>query len=207
MQRLVPVVIQTAQGPSQSTDVLNVGSATINGAELEVTFIPVPWLNINGFFSQVQPKYNQFIIPAAFSPKQDGLPFDATNAAVFAGFPRTSFGLTARATLPWVPEHYGDAILQLNYYPPERLHTAGLCRFAAIRKRARLRRCQPARGMGPRARQQVRYRGIRDQSRRQPLFGGHLHAGFAKLPRVRVFGRRAATHVRLRSHLPFRPVT
>lgn len=112
LQRLVPVVIDGAQ----STDVLNVGSATINGAELEVTFVPVPWLNINGFFSQVQPKYNQFVIPAAYNPLQNGQPLNATNTAVFSGFPRTSFGLTARATLPWVPERYGDAVLQLNYY-------------------------------------------------------------------------------------------
>jgi iron complex outermembrane recepter protein len=111
LQRLIPVVI----GGAQSTDVLNVGSATINGAELEMTFVPVSWLNISGFFSQVQPKYNQFIIPAVFNPLHTG-PLDATNTAVFSGFPRTSFGLTARATLPWVPERYGDAVLQLNYY-------------------------------------------------------------------------------------------
>jgi iron complex outermembrane receptor protein len=112
MQRLVPVVI----GGAQSTDVLNVGSATINGAELETTFIPVPWLNITGFFSQVQPKYNQFIIPAQFNPLQNGQPLNATKTAVFSGFPRTSFGLTARATLTMVPEQYGDAVLQINYY-------------------------------------------------------------------------------------------
>lgn len=112
LQRLVPVVI----GGAQSTDVLNVGSATIDGAELEVTFVPVDWLTINGFISQVQPQYNQFIIPAVYSPLQNGKPYDATNTAVFSGFPRTSFGLTARATIPQIPEQYGNVALQLNYY-------------------------------------------------------------------------------------------
>ncbi|HTZ70524.1 MAG TPA: TonB-dependent receptor plug domain-containing protein [Acetobacteraceae bacterium] len=110
LQRLIPVVI----GGAQSTDVLNVGSATINGAELEVTFVPVPWLTLNGFLSQVQPKFNQFIIPAAYSPT--GQTLDATKTAVFGGFPRTTFGLTARATLPGIPERYGDFVLQANYY-------------------------------------------------------------------------------------------
>ena len=106
IQRLVPVVLNGAT----TTSVQNAAKAKIDGVEGEFTFIPRPWLTISGFASQVQPKYDKFLIL-----EPDGTTTDATKTAAFAGFPRTTFGVTARVTLP-TPEDIGETVFQANYY-------------------------------------------------------------------------------------------
>ena len=107
IQRLVPLVFSNG---ATTAIVENAASANINGAEGEFTFVPNRWVTLTGFFSQTQPKYNKFVI---FKP--DGSSQDVTNTAAFSGFPRTTYGLTGRVTLP-TPEALGDMVVQANWY-------------------------------------------------------------------------------------------
>ena len=106
IQRLVPVVL----GGATTTSVQNAAKAKIKGFEGEFTFIPRRWLTLSGFVSQVQPNYDQFNIL-----QPSGAIVDASNTATFAGFPKTTYGLTARATLP-TPENIGETVLQASWY-------------------------------------------------------------------------------------------
>ena len=107
IQRLVPLVF-----PNGSTTAIeqNAATAKIDGVEGEFTFVPNRWVTLTGFFSQTQPKYNKFIITTP-----TGVTQDVTDTAAFAGFPRTTFGVTGRLTLP-TPEAYGETVVQANYY-------------------------------------------------------------------------------------------
>jgi iron complex outermembrane receptor protein len=107
IQRLVPLIF-----PNGSTTAIeqNAASANIQGAEGEFTFVPNRWMTFTGFFSQTQPKYNQFIIHTPTGEAQD-----VTNTAPFAGFPRTTYGITGRFTLP-TPESLGEMVFQANWY-------------------------------------------------------------------------------------------
>jgi iron complex outermembrane receptor protein len=107
IQRLVPAVF-----PNGATTAINqnAASAKINGAEGDFTFVPTRWFTLSGFFSQTQPTYNKFLI---LTPA--GQTVDVTNTAPFAGFPRTTYGLTGRVTLP-TPEELGEVVVQANWY-------------------------------------------------------------------------------------------
>jgi iron complex outermembrane receptor protein len=107
IQRLVPAVF-----PNGATTAINqnAASAKINGAEGEFTFVPNKWFTLTGFFSQTQPKYDKFLITTPAGVVQD-----VSDTAPFAGFPRTTYGLTGRATLP-TPDSFGDVVFQANWY-------------------------------------------------------------------------------------------
>jgi len=107
IQRLVPAVF-----PNGATTAINqnAASANINGAEGEITFVPNHWMTFTGFFSQTQPKYNAFLIQLP-----SGVTEDVTKSAPFSGFPRTTYGLTGRFTLP-TPATLGDLVFQANWY-------------------------------------------------------------------------------------------
>ena len=106
IQRLVPVVLNGLT----TTSVQNAAKAKIKGVEGEFTFVPRPWATLSGFFSQVQPQFDSFQIL-----QPNGSIVDATKTAPFAGFPKTTFGITGRFNLP-LPEDLGQAVFQAKWY-------------------------------------------------------------------------------------------
>lgn len=112
IQRLVTISIPNPNGKGSTigANIVNAASATINGAEVEATFIPRDDVQITAFVNQIQPEYNKFL-----NTDSNGTTTDISKTAPFAGFPKTAFGVTGRYTLP-VPDQYGTAVLQVNYY-------------------------------------------------------------------------------------------
>jgi iron complex outermembrane receptor protein len=102
IQRLVPFV---AAGGGVSTNVLNAAKATIDGFELETTFVPAAWLELSGYVSNVEPKYKRFISAGV----------DVSQQAAFAGTPHWQVSTSARFMLPLGPS-VGEAAFQLSYY-------------------------------------------------------------------------------------------
>ena len=82
----------------------NAASATLEGAELEATIIPVPGVEISPHFSYIHPKYDQY--PISFSPRGPDTPFLYE--------PKISYGVTGTYHLP-LDESWGDIAVSATY--------------------------------------------------------------------------------------------
>jgi iron complex outermembrane recepter protein len=94
-----------------STAVLNAAAATIQGGELELTFVPVENLEISGFIGYTDAQYDSFPDPGGITLPVPGKPL-ADNS--FAMLPETTASVTARYTLPLGAA--GEAALQVGWY-------------------------------------------------------------------------------------------
>ena len=92
-----------------TTVAVNAGKAEIDGAELELTFLPIQSLELSGFYSYTHAKFVKFDAP-------DG---SDLSHQPFARAPQNVYSLTARYTLPLDPA-IGDVSMQANYW-----HTSG----------------------------------------------------------------------------------
>ena len=82
----------------------NAAAATLDGAELEATIVPVPGVEIAPHFSYIHPKYSQY--PVSFSPRGPDTPFLYE--------PKISYGITGTYHLP-VDEAWGDIAVSATY--------------------------------------------------------------------------------------------
>jgi iron complex outermembrane receptor protein len=82
----------------------NAASASLEGAELEATIIPVKGVEIAPHFSYIHPKYDKY--PVEFSPRGPDTPFLYE--------PKISYGVTGTYHLP-VDESLGDIAVSATY--------------------------------------------------------------------------------------------
>lgn len=94
-----------AQAGSTRASIINAASAKIDGAEVELTWLPVRELELFAGYARSNPRYQRFVTPAGV---------DMSNSA-FAGAPKNSLNAHVRLTLP-VDADGGDVSAQLSYY-------------------------------------------------------------------------------------------
>lgn len=90
-------------------EVINAADATINGGELEVTFVPLKGLELSGFVSSIDAYFNRFTF--------GGNDFTGNS---FAQTPRTQYSLRASYSLPLDPG-VGTIAPQLEYSHQSRI--------------------------------------------------------------------------------------
>ncbi|MGH8443985.1 MAG: TonB-dependent receptor [Solimonas sp.] len=88
---------------------VNAGKATINGGELEFTFLPFSDLELSGFWSYTDAKYDEFD-----RVNSDGSVTDISSQP-FARAPKSTYSFTARYTVP-ISSDIGDISMQANYF-------------------------------------------------------------------------------------------
>lgn len=91
------------------TLILNAAAATIDGAEIEATWLPVPSLELSGSFSHSNPRYDSFIVPGIGGTLQD------FTRSRFAGAPKNTVTGLVRYSLP-VPDSVGPVHVQFSGY-------------------------------------------------------------------------------------------
>lgn len=110
-------------GATLQNTVRNAASGTIQGGEVEFTFIPVDSLELSGFFSYIDAAYdkwtdqNSSAVCQPTNPTRPAfcdIPVDRSKNT-FSGIPEKSGSLTARYTLP-IPESVGDLSVSANVY-------------------------------------------------------------------------------------------
>ena len=111
IQRLVPRGVPGGV----VTDVVNAASATIKGLEIESTFRPVRWFELNGFVSHTDPRYNAFLVPGPVAAVScTGTPCDVASVADFSGVPRWQYGIGGRVSGEL--GNVGEGVFSLNWY-------------------------------------------------------------------------------------------
>ncbi len=111
IQRLIT---DPATNPPQTVPV-NAGKATIQGGELEFTFLPTEHLEISGFYSYTDAGYDEFkdySIDDQSTPERE---FIDRSGQPFARAPENIYSLTTRYKLP-LDSAIGDTSVQANYY-------------------------------------------------------------------------------------------
>jgi iron complex outermembrane receptor protein len=89
-----------------TTVTANAGNAVIQGAELEVLFRPLSWLEFSGFYAFTDAEFKEFRNP-----------FDNTDlsGSPFARAPENIFGASARVHLP-ISANIGEVSVGVSYY-------------------------------------------------------------------------------------------
>ena len=90
---------------------INAANATIKGLEVEARFEPTPWLELSGFYSLIDAKFENFVIP------NNGLFRDAGSYpnAQFSGVPTDSAGATIMLHTE-LPNNMGRISASMDYY-------------------------------------------------------------------------------------------
>lgn len=88
-----------------TTVTTNAGEAEINGAELELTFLPLDGLELSAFYSYTNAKFVKFIAPNGADLSHNEM----------ARAPENTYSARIRYTLP-LPTEMGDVSLQANYW-------------------------------------------------------------------------------------------
>lgn len=90
--------------------VLNAAGATINGGEIEITFIPVEGLEISGFYSRINAEYDDFVTGAGDFTKNN-----------FAQVPESQYSIRAAYTLP-LNDSIGSFTISADYYRQDEIY-------------------------------------------------------------------------------------
>jgi outer membrane receptor protein involved in Fe transport len=88
-----------------TTVTTNAGEAEINGAELELTLLPLEGLELSAFYSYTNAKFVKFIAPDGSDLSHNPM----------ARAPENTYSATIRYTLP-LPTEVGEVSLQANYW-------------------------------------------------------------------------------------------
>jgi len=93
------------------TITINAANATIKGLEVEARFEPTPWLELSGYYSLIDAKFQNFVIP------DNGLFRDAGSysQAKFSGVPTDSGGATITLHTE-LPNDMGRIAASMDYY-------------------------------------------------------------------------------------------
>lgn len=107
IQRLLTkTTTNPANGVTTTGTVVAVGDATIQGAEVDFTFLPTDSIELSGFYSYTDAKFDTFIDPVTGADLSKN---------PFARAPENISSLTLRYLLP-VPSSLGDISAQINYW-------------------------------------------------------------------------------------------